>query len=131
MFFTRFYYSLSLDDGRIRLGIKRNWIETENWLEKRSTPFFPPAPVTSPPKRKCPDIPVLPSHSLPPDLSYWEKVQVSSLIFYFRFFTYYIHPFTMAAKSKLYKTYSQMIDCDRRSDYGGDFYPKTTLQAFI
>ncbi len=31
-------YSLSLDDGRIRLGIKRNWNETENWLEKRSTP---------------------------------------------------------------------------------------------
>ena len=58
-------------------------------------------------------------------------IQVSSLIFYFRFFTYYIHPFTMAAKSKLYKAYSQMIDCDRRSDYGGDFYPKTTLQAFV
>jgi len=33
----------------------------------------------------------------------------------------------MAAKSNLYKTYSQMIDCGRRSDYGGDFYPKTTL----
>jgi hypothetical protein len=74
IFFTRFYYSLSLDDGRIRLGIKRNWNETENWLQKRSTPFFPPAPVTSPPKRKCPDIPVLPSHSFPPDPSYWEKV---------------------------------------------------------
>ncbi len=59
------------------------------------------------------------------------KCQVSSLIFYFRFFTYYIHPFAMAAKTKLYKTYSQMIDCDRRSDYGGDFYPKTTLQAFV
>jgi hypothetical protein len=38
MFFTRFYYLLSLDDGRIRLGIKRNWNETEHWLEKRSTP---------------------------------------------------------------------------------------------
>ncbi len=37
----------------------------------------------------------------------------------------------MAANSKLYKTYSQMIDCDRRSDYGGDFYAKTTLQAFV
>ncbi len=60
---------------RIRLGIKRNWKETESWLEKRSTPFFPPAPVTSPPKRKCPDmIRVLPSHSFPPDLSFWEKV---------------------------------------------------------
>ncbi len=75
MFFTRFYYSLSSDEGRIRLGIKRNWNETEIWLEKRSTPFFPPAPVTSPPKRKRLDIPVLPSHSFPPDLSYWEKVQ--------------------------------------------------------
>ncbi len=74
MFFICFYSSLSLDDGRIRLGIKRNWNETENWLEKRSTPFFLPAPVTSPPKRKCPDIPALPSHSFPPDLSFWEKV---------------------------------------------------------
>ncbi len=43
-------------------------------MEKRSTPFFPPAPVTSPPIRKCPDIPVLPLHSFPPDLSFWEKV---------------------------------------------------------
>jgi hypothetical protein len=74
MFFTRFYYSLSLDDGRIRLGMNWNWDETENKLEKRSTPFFPPAPVTSPPNRKCPDIPVLPSDSFPPDLSFWEKV---------------------------------------------------------
>ena len=37
----------------------------------------------------------------------------------------------MAANSELHKTYSQMIDCDRRSDYGGDLYPKTTLQAFV
>jgi hypothetical protein len=43
-------------------------------LEKRSTPFFPPAPVMSPPERKYPNIPVLPSHSFPPDLSFWEKV---------------------------------------------------------
>ena len=49
MFFTRFYYSLSLDDGRIRLGMNWNWNETDNWLEKRSTLFFPTAPVTSPP----------------------------------------------------------------------------------
>jgi hypothetical protein len=64
---------------RIRLGIKRNWNETENWLEKKSTPFFPPASVTSPPERKCLDIiPVLPSHSFPPDLSFWEKVHAYS-----------------------------------------------------
>jgi len=49
----------------------------------------------------------------------------------FPFFTYYIHRFTRAANSKLHKTYSEMIDCDRRSDYGGNFYAKTTLQAFV
>ncbi len=58
MFFYTFLLFTFIRWVRIRLGIKQNGNETENWLEKRSTPFFPPAPVTSPPKRKCPDIPV-------------------------------------------------------------------------
>ena len=74
MFFTRFLLFTFIRWWPNQAWIKRNWNETENWLEKISTPFFPPALVTSPPKRKCPDIPVLPSHSFPPDLSFWEKV---------------------------------------------------------
>ncbi len=64
----------------IRWWPNQAWNKTElEWngaLVGKKINAIPPAPVTASPKRKCPDIPVLPSHSFPPDLSFWEKVHV-------------------------------------------------------
>ncbi len=41
--------------------------------------FFPTAPTPGPSKKKCPDIPVFKSYSLPPDPDFWEKFPAAPL----------------------------------------------------
>jgi len=74
MFFTRFLLFTF-----IRWWPNQAWNKTElEWngelVGKKINAIFPSCTCYSPPIRKCPDIPVLPSHSFPPDLSFWEKV---------------------------------------------------------
>ncbi len=72
-------HNLRLGEGRIRLGISADWRDTEKWLNPTVSIFFPNAPEHVPGKKKCPDIPVLSSYSLPPDPEFWKVFPAAPL----------------------------------------------------
>jgi hypothetical protein len=63
----------------VALGIHADWSITEEWLNPNISIFFPQPAENQKQKKKCPEIPTLPSYSLPPPQTFWDIFPASPL----------------------------------------------------
>lgn len=55
------------------MGLPASWLTVECWLDKSVPVFFPPQVTKKEFVRKCPDVPTLPTYSLPPAKEFWDS----------------------------------------------------------